>query len=224
MNAPLLVMSVLDGLVGGGRKQSRRARRFLGGRGGSLWTNPATIMTAAGLAWGVYETLQKTRGGEGVGHEAGGAPTADEPAAGAQHADPPPVPGGGSQMDEAPLRLIRLAVSAAGADGVINDRERAAILQQAKAAGMAELVERELSQPKPLAEIVDGVSQPEDAATLYVMAFTILRADEQVTGSERIYLAQLAHLLHLDRQTVAALESDTGDRIDALGDQGQPGG
>ena len=59
---------------------------------------------------------------------------------------------------------------------------------------------------------------------MYVLAFTILRADEQVTGSERIYLAQLANLLHLDRQTVDVLEKDTGDRIDALGDQGQPGG
>jgi uncharacterized membrane protein YebE (DUF533 family) len=127
-------------------------------------------------------------------------------------------------MDGAPLRLIQLAVSAAGADGVINDRERAAILQQARATGMAEFVERELSQPKPLAEIVGGVHQPDDAATLYVLAFTIVRADEQVTGSERIYLAQLANLLHLDRQTVDALEKDTGDRIDALGDQGQPGG
>ena len=218
-----LVLSVLDGLVGGGRKRSRRARRFLGGRGGGLWTNPATIMTAAGLAWGVYETLQRTRGHQGAGQEALGVPAVGEPT-GAHDGDLPPVPEGGNQMDGTPLRLIRLAVSAAGADGVINDRERAAILQQARAAGVAELVERELSQPMPLTEIVDGVSQPEDAATLYVLAFTILRADEQVTGSERIYLAQLANLLHLDRETVAALENDTGDRIDALGDQGQPGG
>ena len=57
-----------------------------------------------------------------------------------------------------------------------------------------------------------------------MLAFTILRADEQVTGAERIYLAQLAHLLKLDAETAQALERDTGDRIDALGDQGQPGG
>jgi uncharacterized membrane protein YebE (DUF533 family) len=68
------------------------------------------------------------------------------------------------------------------------------------------------------------VTDPAAAATLYVLAFTILRADEQLTGAERIYLAQLAHLLQLDRETVAALEKNVGERIDALGDQGQLGG
>jgi uncharacterized membrane protein YebE (DUF533 family) len=58
---------------------------------------------------------------------------------------------------------------------------------------------------------------------LYVLAFAILRADEQLTATERIYLAQLANLLRLDRATVEALEKDTGDRIDALGDQPRPG-
>jgi len=45
-----------------------------------------------------------------------------------------------------------------------------------------------------------------------------------VTMVERIYLAQLAHLLHLDEATVQALEKHAGERIDALGDQGQLGG
>jgi uncharacterized membrane protein YebE (DUF533 family) len=71
---------------------------------------------------------------------------------------------------------------------------------------------------------VQGVNDPATAATLYVLAFTILRADERITGAERIYLAQLANLLHLDADTVQALENDTGERIDALGDQGQLGG
>ena len=34
----------------------------------------------------------------------------------------------------------------------------------------------------------------------------------------------LESLLHLDQATVQALEHNAGDRIDALGDQGQPGG
>ena len=119
---------------------------------------------------------------------------------------------------------MRLAISAAHADGTLTDRERAAVLQQARAAGAGELVEQELQSPRPLRDIVAGVTDPTEAATLYVLAFTILRADEQVTGAERIYLAQLANLLRLDTATVAALEKDTGERIDALGDQGQAGG
>jgi uncharacterized membrane protein YebE (DUF533 family) len=122
------------------------------------------------------------------------------------------------------LRLIRLAVSAANADGVMNDQERAAVLQQAQAAGVRDVLDREMAQARPLAEIVAGVTEPSQRATLYVLAFTVLRADEQLNGAERIYLAQLAHLLGLDRATVERLEKDTGERIDALGDQGQLGG
>jgi uncharacterized membrane protein YebE (DUF533 family) len=50
-----------------------------------------------------------------------------------------------------------------------------------------------------------------------VLAYTILRADEQVSGAERIYLAQLANLLGLDPATVKALEQDTSQRIDSEG-------
>jgi uncharacterized membrane protein YebE (DUF533 family) len=120
--------------------------------------------------------------------------------------------------------MMRLAVSAAHADGPMNDQERAAILLQARQAGVDAVFEPEITEPRPLAEIVAGVTDPHERATLYVLAYTVLRADEQVTGAERIYLAQLANLLGLDAPTVAKLEADTGQRIDALGDQGQPGG
>src|SRR5215207_3375789 len=114
------------------------------------------------------------------------------------------------------MRLVRLAISAANADGVMTDHERAAVRQQAQAAGVGDIVEREMQQRTPLAEIVAGVADPAERATLYVLAFTVLRADEQVSGAERIYLARLAHLLGLDPATVQRLEKDTGERIDAL--------
>jgi uncharacterized membrane protein YebE (DUF533 family) len=106
----------------------------------------------------------------------------------------------------------------------MNEQERAAILLQAKQAGVESVFGPEMTHPRPLAEIVAGVNEPAERATLYVLAYTVLRADEQVTGAERIYLAQLANLLGLDSATVAKLETDTGQRIDALGDQGQLGG
>jgi len=87
-----------------------------------------------------------------------------------------------------------------------------------------DVVEREVNHPRSLADIVAGITDPAQRATLYVLAFTVLRADEQVTGAERIYLAQLAHLLNLEPADVQRLEKDTGERIDALGDQGQLGG
>jgi len=80
---------------------------------------------------------------------------------------------------------------------------------------MADLVERELQQPRPLAEIVAGVSDPAQRATLYNLAFAVVRADEQVGGAERIYLAQVANLLGLDPAMVQKLESAASAKIDA---------
>jgi uncharacterized membrane protein YebE (DUF533 family) len=237
MDPGFLVNGVLSSVLGGRGKRSSRALRYLtGARSGSLWTNPATLLTAAGVAWGIYETLQN-RGSASAGPAA--APGAPWPSGtgggGAATAPVPPVPsadrGDGGQAaaqsgegGESAMRLIRLAISAANADGSTSDKERAAILQHASAAGVSAVVEQELQQPRPLREIVAGVSDQAERSTLYVLAFTILRADEQLSGAERIYLAQLANLLGLDPGAVQQLEKDTGERIDALGDQGQLGG
>ena len=64
------------------------------------------------------------------------------------------------------------------------------------------MVEAELAQTRPLADIVRGVTDPQMKKELYVLAFTIVRADETVSGAERIYLAQLAHQLGLDAASV----------------------
>lgn len=254
MHAGNLIETVLSGVIGVRRKRSHRALGFLTGRGSGFWSSPQTLLTAAGVAWGIFETLQNKTGAPTDGSSpapAGAGPVGvssagqwgdvnigSANAAPATDVVPPPLPqtgaapaataAGGATSTTATspdaLRIVRLAISAAHADGSMNDRERAAVAKQAIDAGVGDIVERELQSPRPLAEILTGVADEATAATLYVLAFTILRADEQVTGAERIYLAQLANLLHLDAATVVALEKDTGERIDALGDQGQFGG
>jgi hypothetical protein len=262
----LLINGVLTGVLGGRRKRSRRALHFLtNGRGGGLWANPQTLLTAAGVAWGIFDTLQASpSASQGAGQPASGPnasqwwePQAASAPSGPSDATqmrspvsvysdqdgmserrtpggPPPMPPTGGAADrpspqatassDDTLRIVRLAISAAHADGAMNEQERAAIAEQLKKAGAGDLIERELASPLPLKEIVAGVTDPSTAATLYVLAFTILRADEQLTGAERIYLAQLAYLLHLERDTVDALEKDIGARIDAIGDPEHVGG
>jgi len=223
----LVIGSVLSGVLGSRRhKQGRHALRYLTrGTMGGLWSNPQTVLTAAGLAWGVYETLQA-----GNAQSAPGATPATSsapfPAPAASAAStPPPIPtaasAAGNAASSTPLsddtmRIVRLAISAAHADGAIGDLERKAVIEKAKQAGVGDLIERELQSPRPLKEIVAGVSDPAAAATLYTLAFSIVRADEQVSGSERIYLAQLAYLLHLDPDNVQALEKAAAERIDAV--------
>jgi tellurite resistance protein len=232
MNPDFLIRGVLGSVLGGGRKKSHRALRYLTGSGGSFFTRPQTLLTAAGVAWGIFETLQQQEGTppgrsglQGGGQWGGGAAPAGAQAAVAGSLPPLPgstaLPGNGAApgVDAEALRLVQLAISAANADGVMGDKERGAVLQQAQSAGVGDVVERELNHRRPLAEIVAGVADQAQSATLYVLAFTVLRADEQVTGAERIYLAQLAHLLNLDPATVQQLEKDTAERIDS---QGQP--
>jgi uncharacterized membrane protein YebE (DUF533 family) len=199
----LIVESVLRGVLGGKRKRSKKALRYLtgGGRSRTSFVNAGTLLTAAGVAWGIFDTLNEQPPPPG-----GPAPAAAAPL--------PPLPVMAAPPDDA-TRLVRLAVSAANADGSMTEGERDAIIRQAGPAAGA-LVAGELEARRPLAEIVAGVADPAQRATLYVLAYTIVRADEQVSGAERIYLAQLAHLLALDPATVQALERDAARRIEGI--------
>ena len=205
MDESALLNGVLGAVLGGRgrRRRSHRALNYLtGGRRGSFWTNPSTLLTAAGVAWGIYETMQQPAGQTNpVGS------TAPSNVAS-------PLPPSTTISPEA-LRIVRLAISAAYADGSVSDAERAAILDQAKTAGVAEIVEAEMQQPRPLAEIVAGVNDAAQRATMYVLAFSIVRGDEQPTGAERIYLAQLANLLGINVATVQELEQQAATRIEA---------
>ena len=195
-----IVEGVLRGVLGVRRKRSRGALRFLTGRRGGWMSNPNTLLAAAGVVWGIFETLNQ--------------PPPPPPIQASPSGSVPPLP---TVVPTDALRMIRLAISAAYADGAMTDTERAAIVEQAKAAGASELVASELNQRRPLAEIVSGVADPTQRATLYVLAFTVLRADEQISGAERIYLAQLANLLGLDPEDVKKLEADASQRIDTQG-------
>ena len=186
--------------------------------GSTLLSHPAALLTAAGVAWGIIETLQGGGQGQaatgGAGFSTSGAGLSNAPA---PSSNMPPLPAVGAvtaPMTDA-TRMVRLALSAAQADGALSAQEKSTVLARANEAGLADLVERELQQPLPLAEIVAGVSDPGQRATLYSLAFAVARADEQVGGAERIYLAQLANLLGLDPSAVQQLEAAAVTKIDA---------
>jgi uncharacterized membrane protein YebE (DUF533 family) len=216
-----LVSGVLRGVLGGRPKRSRKALRYLTGRGGGMWSNPNVLLTAAGVAWGIFETLQGegqpqgATAGPGLG--GGAAPAAPSAAAPASTAPLPPLPNvpGAPQVPADAVRIIRLTIAAANADGTLTEADQAKIVEHARAAGAEHVLEHELRTRRPLPEIVAGVTDPAQRATLYVLAFSIVRSDESVSGAERIFLAQLANQLGLDPPTVSKLESDAAARIDA---------
>jgi uncharacterized membrane protein YebE (DUF533 family) len=209
---------VLDGMVRGalsGRGKSWSRTRHAVGASGLI--NARTLLAAAGVAWGLYETWQAQQpqaGGAAVGGSAPSAPQpgAATPAAPAASAAPPTDDKG---VPAPVARLLRVMISAARADGELGPAERERILAEAHEVGADELVRAELDAPRPLGELVEGVSDPELKQQLYTLAFVIVRADETVTGSERIYLAQLANRLGLEPAAVAKLEHEAAARIDA---------
>lgn len=229
-----LLDGVIDALV------HRRARRGMfamrhftgggyGGRGSFL--NTSTLLGAAGLAWGLYEVAQSKKSSTT-------SPSVTPPASSPSYAaaqstsraaplptSPPPLPtvaafpsaseAGLSPEIATELRTARLLIAAARADGQIGEEELGHILEYAREAGVENAVREEWNSPRPLAQIVAGVSDPAHKRDLYTLAYGVLRADEDVCGAERIFLAQLAAQLGLDTQTTLTLERETDRSIDS---------
>jgi uncharacterized membrane protein YebE (DUF533 family) len=196
---------IINGLVRGALSSRHKSYRRTHGALGGL-VNARNILTAAGLAWGLYEAVASSQG-----RSAGSSPSETLPLPSA--ASPPAVrrtPG----LSEYVVRLVRLTISAARSDGDLSLEERRAILEHARKVGAEAVVTEELQNPRPLAEIVSGVTDPALKNDLYTLAFAIVRADETVSGAERIYLAQLAHQLGLDEGTTKRLETEAGNSID----------
>jgi uncharacterized membrane protein YebE (DUF533 family) len=213
LNDPAQLLSLfLNGALGrSGRKRARKAANYISGHKGLI--SASGLIAAAGVAWGIYDSLKQAQPGAGPGPAGpfpSGVGTASPGSAAAPV--PPPLP---TSIPVEVQRLVRLAVSAARADGELTAPERAVILDHARRAGVAAEAELAIERPHPLAEIVRGVSDEAARHDLYALAFTIVRADEAITGGERIYLAQLAHHLGIDAATASRLELSTSTAIDA---------
>lgn len=108
---------------------------------------------------------------------------------------------------------MALSIAAARCDGELGEDEYGRLLQVARENQAESLVARELSQARPLSGLAAGIVEVQHKADLYVLAYSILRADESVSSAERSWLAQWASLLGLDPATTARLEKDAAYRI-----------
>jgi hypothetical protein len=113
------------------------------------------------------------------------------------------------------LRVIRLSISAAHADGAFTRAEQEAILAQAAAVGVGAELAADMHQPPRLHDLLADVEDPLQRQHLYTIAFAVVRADEDVTPIERAYLQDLADVLRLDADVVAELERDAAAGIGA---------
>jgi uncharacterized membrane protein YebE (DUF533 family) len=201
-----LLTGLIRGAISGRHKSWRRTHHAARSSG---LVNARTLLAAAGVAWGLYETWQH-------GQAQAGSPVSAPPRPPGPAAPRPMMAVAASETGLPPevLRLLRLMISAARADGEIGDVERERILREAREVGAESVVARELEVRRTVAEVVAGATDPQLKEQLYSLAFAIVRADETVTGGERIYLAQLANQLGLDAAAVARLEAEAAAHID----------
>lgn len=228
-----LVGGVLRGVLGGRGKRSHGTLRYLTGGGQSSFLNASTLLAVAGVAWGLWETAQQQ---SAVSAAPAARPLATPPPLpqGGLMVPPPvppdmapvatvippplpqsPVPVTAASVQPDVLRVLRLTLAAARADGTLEPRERDAILARAKEIGAEPLIAAEVDRPKDLGEIAGDVEDQRMRQDLYTLAYAIVRADEQVSDRERTWLSDLAGHLRLDAGTVAGLEQQAASRIAA---------
>lgn len=122
-----------------------------------------------------------------------------------------------SPLDVRSERLILALVFAAKSDGHIDDKERAAIEQQLREAGVEEqgraLVARAIEEPLDPARLAQGIQNEEEALELYFLSCAAIDIDHFM---ERSYLNALGDALKIPADVRDGIEQDIRQQKQAL--------
>jgi uncharacterized membrane protein YebE (DUF533 family) len=188
---------------------------FLTGHPGSV-VNAGNLLALGGLGWAAYEVWRS----HSSASAASSAARTVTPGTIVEGDLPPPLPDSnapaGPALADELRRIVDLTLAAARCDGELGEDEYGRILRTARDLGAEGLVRAALEQPRALPEIVAGVRDPRQRDALYVYAFSIVRADEELSPAERDWLGQLATQLGLDPASAARLEKETAYRIASM--------
>ncbi|MFZ5572292.1 MAG: tellurite resistance TerB family protein [Thermodesulfobacteriota bacterium] len=146
----------------------------------------------------------------------GQTPVAPPPPPGPSRQPPPPpgvsmFSGGAPEPKNEAVLLIRAMIAAANADGLIDDREQAAIFARLKTADLSDeeqaFIRQEMAVPMDPKRIAAGVTSLETARMVYTVSLVAVEVD---TDAERNYLRTLAGLLSLDPAAVNEIHRQLG--------------
>ena len=208
---------LLGSAMGARHKPHARALQYLSG-GKQSFLSTSNLLALGGLGWAAYEIWRShERASDAV------AP-AVVPGTVVEGGLPPPLPPSAKQAAKAGppavqddvRRIVELTLAAARCDGELGEDEYGSILRTAREVGAEGMVRAALEHPRPLAELVADVNDRKQREALYVYAFSIVRADEDVRPAERAWLTELASRLGLDASTTARLEKETAYRIASM--------
>lgn len=190
------------------------------------------LLTVIGLGVGAYEILKQQQDQKAP---AAGMPLPPGPdwsrsappppppgvAQGGAPPPPPPMPetapvaspsagappSAGPAAQELSVRLIRIMVAAAHADGTMDAAEERAVLDKMRGAELTQeeklFLLNELHQPRGLEELTAGITDPSVAKTMYMLAVATISID---TERERAWLNELAGLLGISKEIQAFIE------------------
>ncbi len=103
--------------------------------------------------------------------------------------------------------MIRVMIAAAHADGTLDEEEEKTILAKLRAAELSPeermFILDELHQPKTLAELTAGISDPSIAKTMYMLAVNAIAVD---SPGERAWLDNLAAGLSISKAVQGFIE------------------
>ena len=202
-----LMGDALSGQLGGKRRKGRSGPAgmlggLLGGssRGMSTGTKATIGVGLLGLAVAAYQHYNSSQNaGQGQPAASAGFPPPAPPPMSGHAAPPPPPPAAATPVrTEQAMHLLRAMITAAHADGLIDDGERNAILGRARDAGLdaesLQALDAEIRAPLTLEQLTARTP-----ATLrdevYAAALVAITAD---TEDERRFLDRLAGQLQLD--------------------------
>ena len=204
--------SLIGDVLGIRRKRSRGVRRFLT-RGAGSFLKTSLLMGGAGIAWSlVEEMLSKAQGPKSTTTVESSNPAVTTPQSTLKVDGPEPT--AAPAPGDLALVVTRLLICAARVDGELAEEELAFLVEHARQEGISERMRTEWQSPRPLNEITAALSGEAHRRDAYTLTYSVLRADEDVNGSEQIFLAQLAHGLRLDPETTAKLEQEAAGHID----------
>ncbi|HDT6565087.1 TPA: tellurite resistance TerB family protein [Enterobacter cloacae] len=133
------------------------------------------------------------------------------------HSDEPDYGQHTSPLDLRTERLILALVFAAKSDGHIDDKERSAIEQQMREAGVEEqgrtLVAQAIEQPLDPQRLAQSVKNEEEALELYFLSCAAIDIDHFM---ERSYLNALGDALKIPQDVRDGIEKDIREQKQAL--------
>ncbi|MFC1221117.1 tellurite resistance TerB family protein [Pasteurella multocida] len=181
--------------VGGGAALAGILSMVLGRKGGAKLTKLGSLAALGSLAYQAYQNYQNYQKNQPVQQNTGELSQEEFVAT--------------PQTEDSSAIILRTMIAAAMSDGVLEESERALIMQEGgDDPALQQWLEQEITHPLSVSEIAKIVGKDTALATQVYLAARMVCQD--LSRKEIVFLGQLAQALNLDDALVEQLEKQAG--------------